>query len=186
MVAGNGDTALQRRVEASLCKSLACARAFSCRLRRHHGQHPSRVNAAQWNSPGLTASLGWVVAEAWLTRTAAALRRPGGEKVIDKNGIAVIIRIFALVKTLVVKSVDNIICWNGGFDITLWPKRADGAFGVGSRTSGYRIGNHNESEFFRIGVSRAVNRLQSELVYSRRGELLSRANLFPTPKPKCC
>ena len=56
-------------------------------------------------------------------------------------------------------------------------KRADGILSkVGSRTSGYRVGNH-ESHSLGIGMSQTVNRLQSEFVNSRRCEPIQGANL---------
>lgn len=65
--------------------------------------------------------------------------------------------------------------------ISLPPKRAAGNLRrVGSRTSGDRGGN-DEAMVRRIGVSKTITRRQSELVNSRRCELISRANLFPPP-----
>lgn len=51
---------------------------------------------------------------------------------------------------------------------------------VGNRTSGLRIGNH-ESHSQRIGRSKTENRLQSEMVRSRRCEPNLGSNLSETP-----
>ncbi len=86
-----------------------------------------------------------------------------------------------ILKSINNQTVDIFFCAHWCFLLSLPPKRTDEIhLKVGSRKSGYRVGNV-ESLSKRIGVSKTINRLQSELVYSRRGGLVSRTTLSPPP-----